>query len=392
MKKRFLITYKNRNISRSNASNILGIPSEKLYEGVSFMAESNIPKEDDMLHFDKMGISSAGLTDEQVVILVNNQEVLAVEEDLEMQILGFEPEEQTVSTFETKENEILWNIELTKAPQAWRKGITGEGINLAILDTGIGPHPNLVLAGGVSFVDGVKSYNDGNGHGTHCAGTAAGRKGINGVYGVAKDANLFAIKVLGDNGSGYSSWIISGMEWCIQNNIHVASMSLGSASPPSIAYAEAIKNCEDNGVTIVCASGNGYQSNFPWVASPANSFNVNNSNCIPLAVGAIDQNMTIAHFSSRGTRNTNWNPVNVVAPGISIYSTYKDGKYRILQGTSMACPHVAGLVALVKQRHPNYTSHQISQTIMQTTQQIGLMPIPNEAYGFGLIDCNRATI
>ncbi|NIQ09711.1 MAG: S8 family serine peptidase, partial [Gammaproteobacteria bacterium] len=85
------------------------------------------------------------------------------------------------------------------------------------------------------------SYDDGHSHGTHCAGIIGARNNFIGVVGVAPLCNLYAVKVLSDSGSGYSSWVIAGMDWCIQNNIQVASMSLGSPSAPSVAYANAVR-------------------------------------------------------------------------------------------------------------------------------------------------------
>ncbi len=358
-------------------------------EGVSFMATNETIEEDDAIHFENMAISSLSLDDEEASELLARDGVLAVEEDTEMNILGYKVDEETDVAIAASPN--LWNIDMVKAPQAWANGITGAGVNLAILDTGIAAHPDLVISGGISFVPGVVSYNDGNGHGTHCAGTAAGRNGINKVYGVAKDCNLYAVKVLSDAGSGYTSWIIAGMDWCVKNEIQVASMSLGGSRAPSIAYANAVKNCEDNGVTVVCASGNGFRSSFPWVGSPANSYMPGEPNASPIAVGAIDSNKKIAAFSSRGTNSADWNPVTVVAPGVSIYSTYLNGSYATLNGTSMACPHVAGLVALVYQRFQGTTPNSATNTVSNTAENLGSSPFPNDAYGYGLIDCEKAT-
>lgn len=390
MKKRYLVTYVNRKIDHSEAVRLLGFSDKVVHEGVSFMAKDNLLKEDDALHFDKMGISSVGLTKEEADSLSIKDGILAVEEDLEMKILGFLSEDVGSELNEQPTN--LWNIDLVKAPQAWEQGITGSGVNLAIIDTGIAAHPNLVISGGVSFVDGVSSYNDDQGHGTHCAGIAAGRNGLNKVYGVAPNCNLYAVKVLAGNGTGYTSWIISGMEWCVKNNIHVASMSLGGSNSPSIAYAAAIKNCEDNGVTVVCASGNEYQTSFPWVGSPANSYTEGDSNVSPVAVGAIDSDSVIAYFSSRGTNSNRWNPVTVVAPGVNIYSTYLNNSYKTMSGTSMACPHVAGLSVLIRQKYGNIAPNLVKAKASSSATNLGYSPFPNEAYGSGLINCYAAIL
>lgn len=395
MKKRYLVTYSDRTIGLSEASQVLGLEAKQLNEGTKYFAEST-QQDDDAIHYDKLGISVLSLEEADVSRLSDSSAVLAVEEDNEMWIQGFVSEEASLLNESTNTN--LWNIEMVNAPEAWNNGYTGQGIKLAILDTGIATHPDLVISGGVSFIPNDPSYNDLHGHGTHCAGTAAGRNGLNSVYGVAKNASLYAVKVLGNDGRGSSSWIIAGMNWCITNGINVASMSLGGPNPPQVAYANAVKNCEDNGVIVVCATGNAYIKQtpsppypFPYVGSPANSFIAGDSNGSPIAVGAVDNNKVIASFSSRGTNGANWNPVTVVAPGVNIYSTSLNNGYATMSGTSMATPHVAGLAALVAQRYPGISPHMAMAKISSTASNLGTAPFPNVAYGYGLIDCLKAT-
>lgn len=285
---------------------------------------------------------------------------------------------------------IPWNISLVKAPTAWARGIDGAGVKVAILDTGITSHPDLQVAGGASFIPGSSSYNDLHGHGTHCAGIVAARNNFIGVVGVAPKASLYAVKVLGDNGSGNSSWIIAGMEWCIANGIKVASMSLGGTNDPSLAYANAVKRCQDHGVTVVIASGNSYGSSFPWVCAPANSVIAGQANASPIAVGAVDSQSAIAGFSSRGGRNSVWNQVTCVAPGVSVNSTHLSSAYRAMSGTSMACPHVAGLAALIIQRYPGITPANVKRRITTTSTDLGARG-NDITYGFGLINCDLAT-
>jgi subtilisin len=283
-----------------------------------------------------------------------------------------------------------WNISLVKAPQAWARGLRGEGIKVAVLDTGIAPHPDLVISGGVSFIPGVISHNDGHSHGTHCAGIIGARNNRIGVVGVAPRCSLYAVKVLADSGSGNSSWIIAGMEWCIRNGMKVASMSLGGSNPPMVAYATAVKRCQDNGVTVVVASGNSYGTSFPWVCAPANSFTTGVNNASPIAVGSVDERCQIASSSSRGGSHANWNQVQVVAPGVRINSTILNKGYGTKSGTSMACPHVAGLAALLCQRYPGITPANIKRRISTTSTDLGTRGF-DTTYGFGLINCDRAT-
>lgn len=444
--KRYLVTYTDGSISTDAAVKLLGVTKNRCKDGVLFMESDSVPTENDVLHFESLGVSTIELSEDEVTKLSAKEGVLAVEEDLEMFALTSDEtdEEQfsdffmnsgeNMETFETDGNDFLkgynkalldvfasilennskkstagftpplspesvtpfapqpipWNITMVKAPLAWRRGITGNGVNVAILDTGIARHPDLVISGGASFIPGSTSFNDGHGHGTHCAGIVGARNNTIGVVGVAPNSRLFAVKVLNDNGSGQSSWIIAGMEWCIRNRMKVASMSLGVANAPIVAFATAVKRCQDNGVTVVIASGNSFGTSFPWVCAPANSVLTGQPNASPIAVGAIDSRSVIAGFSSRGVRTSPWNPVWCVAPGVSINSTYLRNGYRAMSGTSMACPHVAGLAALIIQRYSGITTANVKRRIVTTCTDLGARSY-DQTYGYGLINCDLAT-
>lgn len=444
-KKRYIVTYHDGSISAEDASQILGVAKSKCKEGVAFLETNETPKESDILHFENLGVSTLELDEKQVDNLAKNPNVMAVEEDQEMFAFKNELEEDEqykdlflleadqdvlendefaslgdykegykqafldiISSFfdaktlvpkqkETTDGQftrrifqnIPWNINLVKAPNAWRKGITGKGVNLAILDTGITKHPDLKISGGVSFIPGSTSYDDLHGHGTHCAGIAAAKNNKIGVVGVAPDVKLFAVKVLGNDGRGMTSWIIAGMEWCVRNKMKVASMSLGGLSGPQVSYATAVKRCQANGVTVVVASGNSYGSRFPWVCAPANSFINNDLLASPISVGAINRNCVIAPFSSRGGQTPAWNQVTCVAPGVAINSTYLKNGYKTMGGTSMACPHVAGLAALIIQRYPTISPLNVKRRIASTCIDLGPGGY-DITYGSGLINCDRA--
>ncbi len=453
--KRYIITYTDENITQSAAESLLGLAKSKSKDAVSFMETESVPSKNDVLHFEKLGVSSMELTEDETKDLMKKDGVLAIEEDIEMFAINennkqfeelfmgsdeeaFETEPEPnedhymqgynkalVDVFSSllqansnnNDNEtagffpprfslkpilpkippriirnqpIPWNISLIKAPTAWAKGVTGNGVKVAILDTGIASHIDLPLAGGVSFIPRSTSFNDLHGHGTHCAGIVAAKNNILGVVGVAPSSSLYAVKVLSDSGSGQSSWIIAGMEWCIRNGIKVASMSLGGASGPRIAYAQAVKRCQDNGVTVVVASGNSYGSSFPWVCSPANSVIAGQANASPIAVGAVNKQSAIASFSSRGAQSSPWNHVTCVAPGVSINSTAPNAGYTVKSGTSMACPHVAGLAALIIQRYPGITPANVKRRISTTCRDLYLRGY-DTTYGYGIINCDAAT-
>jgi subtilisin len=242
-----------------------------------------------------------------------------------------------------------WGLKATKATTS---RYTGKGVRVAVLDTGMDlSHPDFKGRSIVSksFVPG-EDVQDGNGHGTHCVGTACGGKDLNGRrYGVASEATIYVGKVLSNAGSGYTSWILAGMEWAIANQCQVISMSLGNSVPTSSTAYETIgRRALENGCLIVAAAGNHRQrvATPPGtVGQPANSPSI-------LAVGAIDSNLQLASFSCTSGIDLGAN-VDIAAPGVAVYSSVPTnrGRYASFNGTSMATPHVAGIAALHAQAH-----------------------------------------
>ncbi|MBN1538629.1 MAG: S8 family peptidase [Candidatus Thermoplasmatota archaeon] len=279
------------------------------------------------------------------------------------------------------DQEIPWGVLRINADDVWDTW-TGSGVKVAILDTGIDKdHPDLKYAGGVNFVPVRRrvdptNFNDDNGHGTHVAGTIAAKNNEIGVVGVAPDASIYAVKVLDRTGSGYASWIISGIEWAITNNMDVISMSLGTSEdyPP---LHTAITNAYNAGIVIVAAAGNDGST----VSYPAKYGEV-------IAVSATDITNTIASWSNRGAE------IEVAAPGVSIKSTWNNGGYTTISGTSMACPHVTGVAALVidKILTPEVTTFDVDDvwTALENAEDLGT-PGEDDLYGHGLVDAALAT-
>jgi|YNPMSStandDraft_1061717.scaffolds.fasta_scaffold01610_5 subtilisin family serine protease len=228
-------------------------------------------------------------------------------------------------------NEIPWGVKRVNSYKAW-DWTTGKNVKVGVIDTGIDyNHPDLKAnyAGGYNAIDSSKTPLDDNGHGTHVAGTIAAVKDLKGVVGVAPDVKLYAVKVLDSGGSGSYSAVIDGIQWAVNNKMDVINMSLGSRYGNDSLKA-AIDAAYKSGVVVVCAAGNdGGAVNYPAKYPGA------------IAVSALDSSDKIASFSSRGPE------IAFIAPGVNIYSTWMEGKYRSASGTSMASPHVAGLSALV---------------------------------------------
>ena len=233
---------------------------------------------------------------------------------------------------------ITWNIR--------RVGYgDGTGKTAWIIDTGIDfDHPdlNVDITRSRSFISGQPSADDGNGHGTHVAGIIGGKNNTFGVLGVASGATLVSLRVLGDNGEGSLSSIIQALAYVNANGSpgDVINMSLGE-DISSATLNQQVQNTANRGIYIAIAAGNDHEA--------ANKFSPGNANGNNIfTVSAIDSLDNFASFSNYGN-----DVVDYAAPGVHILSTYSNGRYAYLSGTSMAAPHMAGLLLL---RGRNITS------------------------------------
>ncbi|OGS01624.1 MAG: hypothetical protein A2V88_14395 [Elusimicrobia bacterium RBG_16_66_12] len=272
--------------------------------------------------------------------------------------------------------ELTWGVSRVHAPAAW-DATEGKGVKVAVIDTGIDlNHPDLrgKVDGGYSAIkksENPEDYADDNGHGTHVSGTVAGLRDGKGVVGVAPKARLYAVKVLDADGSGNLSDVIDGIVWAAKNDMQVANMSLG-APVSSDAMQRAVRYAKGRGVIIVAAAGNsggsvGYPGAFPEV----------------IAVSASDSKDQLASFSSRGPE------VDFVAPGVDVVSAKMGGGYASYSGTSMACPHVAGLVALVVSQ--GYVGLSGPDGVFAQLKRAAkpLTGLKAEEQGLGLIDAGK---
>jgi subtilisin family serine protease len=242
---------------------------------------------------------------------------------------------------------------------------TGKGVDICILDTGFDlGHPDFVnrIIEGKSFIAGEAWDKDVNGHGTHCAGTAAGniRLDTGKRYGVAPESNLKIAKVLSDNGIGTTSSIIDAIDWAITKKFRVISLSFGSPAkinePPSLIFEIAGQKAMENNCLLIAAAGN--DSSRPSIPKPV-SFPANSRSI--MAVAAIDEQLRIAKFSNGGINAATGGEINVCAPGVNVLSSYpkNKGNYNYSSGTSMAAPHASGLAAIYMEAEPSLTAKEI---------------------------------
>ncbi len=282
-----------------------------------------------------------------------------------------------------------WGLDRMGAPAAWEMGYTGEETIVAVLDTGIDlNHPDLddniwvnqdeVPGNGFDddnngYIDDVQGWDfanndnnpdDVNSHGTHVAGTIAAEDNNLGITGVAPDAQIMPVQVLGDNGAGYNSDIIAGINYAVDNGADIINLSLGGSSiSPGINAA--IQEATDLGTLVVMAAGNSAGS------SPENPGAYAAE--AGLVVGALTQEGDLGSFSNQaGDTPQDYNgdglafPSYVTAPGVDILSTIPDGNYEFYSGTSMATPHVAGAAAILMGADPGLTPDQTVDLITAT--------------------------
>jgi len=292
--------------------------------------------------------------------------------------MSFELPEYSILSYYHNIETIDYNVRLLGADNYWGK-TKGEGIGIAILDTGIDAdhpdlQPNLKLA--LDFTH-EKNPEDTVGHGTHCAGIIAGCDNNIGIIGVAPRASLYSLKVLGSS-KGNSASLAQALKWVFEHhkehNIRIVSMSLGSTRTDYAieGYIAALKK---EGLVVICAAGNSGpgSSQRSTINFPARLA----SKGLCVSIGAVDDRLGLAGFSSTGAAGE----VTFVSPGVEVYSTYLNGQYIKLSGTSMATPGISGLAALVLAAHPEITTlESLIDLLKKVTKNLG----PIEKFGFGM--------
>lgn len=283
----------------------------------------------------------------------------------------------------TDNEDLTWGLQ---AIALSKTNLTGQGVRIAILDTGFDRnHPDFLTRGieSKSFVPDIASAQDDNGHGTHCLGTMAGpRQPKQGPrYGVACDARVFVAKVMSAAGRGREGDILHGIGWALQNKCRVISMSLGKPVSAGVApdpdYEEIGTIALSKNCLLIAASGN--DSLRPGliapVEMPANSKTF-------MAVGALNRSMML-YGKSNGGVNLDGGGVDLVGPGVEVRSSKRlPLTYGLDTGTSMATPHVAGVAALLMQADPSATAEQIWTRL---TQNANRLPLSSTDVGAGMV-------
>ncbi len=281
-----------------------------------------------------------------------------------------------------------WGADMVGAPEAWARGYTGDGVVVAVIDTGVDyNHSELsrniwrnrdeianngIDDDGNGYIDDVRGWNfvnknndpmDLNSHGTHVAGTIASARNNVGVTGVAYDARIMPIQVLSASGSGTYEDVAAGIRYAADNGADVINLSLGGdeAGPELL---EAVRYASERDVIIVAASGN--DGGFGGATQPG--FPARYATDYGLAIGAVDSDRDAASFSSPAGNNSDMQ--YIVAPGVDILSTFPDNSYGAISGTSMATPHVAGVVALLLEANPELTHEQVRRILIDTAIEL----------------------
>ena len=266
-----------------------------------------------------------------------------------------------------------WGIKQLNIPDAW-SFTKGKGVTIAVIDTGMTDHADL--DGNVSTGDNFVPYEtdmDLNGHQTHCVGIICAKNNDMGMVGVAPKAKVICVKALDKRGSGTYKQITAALEYCADVlKPDIVSMSLGGPTSYEPMHAE-IKKLYKMKIPVVCAAGNSGNRGVDYPAAYDET----------IAVAAYDANGKIASFSSKGDQ------VDLAAPGVNIYSTYLNNTYARLNGTSMACPFLAGVIALLISRSKHVGTkpsvQMIKDELISHADDKGLTG-KDGAWGYGVVD------
>lgn len=310
------------------------------------------------------------LSSDEVQDLVKDGDVSFVEPDATVSIASVgdvSKKHNLIKTMKKDNQTIPWGLQSIGADISLKNNSEGRKIKIAVFDTGVSNHPDLKVKRGVSFVDYTSSYTDDNGHGTHVIGTIAAENNKAGIVGVAPESEIYAVKILDQNGSGSYSQIIDAINWAIDNKIDIINMSFGGTEN-SQALHNAIIAANNSGILVIAAAGNSgageetesFPARYPEVMS----------------IGSVDQSLSRASYSSTGAE------IDLVAPGSQILSTTSDDEYGVMSGTSMATPHVSGSAAVLWSNNKKMSNQQVKAKLYETATPLG----DRHSYGNGLLN------
>lgn len=287
-----------------------------------------------------------------------------------------------------------WGLKKLNIPEIWKE-TQGEGITIVVIDTGYPgtkgkPHPDLaknaLLLPSKSFVNGEDVYDIKQGHGTACAGVIAAENNEIGYVGYAPKAKVISVKALSNNGSGSLASIENALEYAISLKPDIVSMSLGSRVG-SMKMKRLIRKLDDMNIPVVVAAGNGGAEE--GVLYPAKYEEV-------FAIGAYDSNGKVAKFSAVGPE------VDFCFPGVNVTTTFLNGGYAKLNGTSFACPACAGVLALIMAKHKKAVAngeeeeYKSTMDLYNILKDMSVNPNTNGQkdmyYGWGIVDVSRLKV
>lgn len=290
---------------------------------------------------------------------------------------------QENQTYQSSKDTTPISIKAVQAAKEQTSPYTGVGVKVAVLDSGIDvKHRDLKVKGGFCSLGydcapGVP-YDDDNGHGTHVAGIIAALNNNTGIIGIAPNVELYSVKALNAFGAGSTNSLISGIEWAIKNNIDILNLSI-TAEDHDTALEKALTTAYQKGMLIVGSAGNNGETANKSVMYPAKYDTV-------IAVSAVKNDLSKLKESATGKE------VDIAAPGELVFSTYpvkfdfldfKADGYTHMSGTSMATPHVTGILALYKERFPKKSNVELRALLQETAKDLG-EPGRDSIFGYGL--------
>lgn len=368
---RYIVKYKNDTelAEQSDGQSSIELPAESSGLFSEQQANQLLAKHgvDAIMHLASVNASVVELTPLQLEQFKNDPAVQYVEVD---------PKRYILNVPSIKAQTVPYGISMVQANLV--SDINATNTKVCVIDTGYRlNHADLPNSGVTGFAfSGHGSWNtDGNGHGTHVAGTMVALNNNEGVIGVlpSAKAGVHIVKIFNDSGNWTTaSNLIQGIQSCKDAGAKVVNMSLGGGSS-SVTEQTAMTNFYNSGMLLIAAAGNGGDTSLSYPASYD----------AVVSVAAVDSNRNLASFSQRNAQ------VELAGPGVAVNSTWNNGGYNSISGTSMASPHVAGVAALVWSNHPQCTAAQIRSALNRTAQDRGTAG-RDTSFGFGIVQAKAA--